>query len=353
MAVQLHVAYSATFKGAGVIAGGPVLLRRRVDHVNATGRCMTHDSASPVATLVHTDEVMGRERLASTRSRISQARRCTCSPARNDSVGAGAGDERPASATTQLRAGREHRATAATCRPNTACRPTTTAAPAATAACRTSTTAASTAPARCCTQLYGALEARNNGALAGTLHRVRSDEFIGARARHGEHRLGLRAAGVRAGNARAGCTWCCTAAGRTSTTLGHAYVKQHRLQPLGRQQPHRRAVPADQQPQRAQQPAGTGGATRRRLRAEERPQMAAIKAMVDRVASVSGGRRRCRRRPASAPRRHRCSMMIAGARERRGGLQRLSRRRQGQCIAVPATSYTDTGLAPAPPTAGP
>jgi poly(3-hydroxybutyrate) depolymerase len=54
MAVQLHVAYSATFrKGAGVIAGGPYYCAEG-SLVNATGRCMAHGSPIPVTSLVDT-----------------------------------------------------------------------------------------------------------------------------------------------------------------------------------------------------------------------------------------------------------------------------------------------------------
>lgn len=54
MAVQMHVAYSATFaKGAGIVAGGPFYCAQG-SIVNATGRCMTHSSSIPVATLVST-----------------------------------------------------------------------------------------------------------------------------------------------------------------------------------------------------------------------------------------------------------------------------------------------------------
>jgi poly(3-hydroxybutyrate) depolymerase len=54
MAVQMHVAFSATFKkGAGVVAGGPFYCAE--DSVlNATGRCMKHDSSIPVSSLVST-----------------------------------------------------------------------------------------------------------------------------------------------------------------------------------------------------------------------------------------------------------------------------------------------------------
>jgi poly(3-hydroxybutyrate) depolymerase len=54
MTVQLHVAFSATFKkGAGVIAGGPFYCAEG-SVLNATGRCMKHDSSIPVASLVNT-----------------------------------------------------------------------------------------------------------------------------------------------------------------------------------------------------------------------------------------------------------------------------------------------------------
>jgi poly(3-hydroxybutyrate) depolymerase len=54
MAVQLHVAYSATFrKGAGVVAGGPFYCAEG-SVIHATGRCMAHNTSIPVTTLVNT-----------------------------------------------------------------------------------------------------------------------------------------------------------------------------------------------------------------------------------------------------------------------------------------------------------
>ena len=56
MAVQMHVAYSATFaKGAGIFAAGPYNCAEG-SIINATGRCMTSTSASgiPTSTLVNT-----------------------------------------------------------------------------------------------------------------------------------------------------------------------------------------------------------------------------------------------------------------------------------------------------------
>ncbi len=54
MAVQMHVAYSATFtKGVGVVAAGPFFCAEG-SLSNATGRCMAHNTAIPVASLVNT-----------------------------------------------------------------------------------------------------------------------------------------------------------------------------------------------------------------------------------------------------------------------------------------------------------
>ena len=54
MAVQLHVAYSSTFKkGAGIVAGGPYYCAEG-SVTNATGRCMTHSTSIPVSNLVST-----------------------------------------------------------------------------------------------------------------------------------------------------------------------------------------------------------------------------------------------------------------------------------------------------------
>jgi len=53
MAVQVHVAHSATFKrGAGIVAGGPFYCSEG-SFENAIGRCMTHGSGIPVQTLVN------------------------------------------------------------------------------------------------------------------------------------------------------------------------------------------------------------------------------------------------------------------------------------------------------------
>jgi len=54
MAVQMHVAYSATFRtGAGVVAGGPYYCAQD-SLINATGPCMAHTAAIPVSALVST-----------------------------------------------------------------------------------------------------------------------------------------------------------------------------------------------------------------------------------------------------------------------------------------------------------
>lgn len=54
MAVQMHVAYSATFRtGAGVVAGGPFYCAQN-SIVNATGRCMASPAGIPTSLLVST-----------------------------------------------------------------------------------------------------------------------------------------------------------------------------------------------------------------------------------------------------------------------------------------------------------
>ncbi len=54
MAVQLHVGYSATFKkGAGIVAGGPFYCAEG-SITNATGRCMASPSGIPTSSLVST-----------------------------------------------------------------------------------------------------------------------------------------------------------------------------------------------------------------------------------------------------------------------------------------------------------
>ncbi|MFA5180797.1 MAG: PHB depolymerase family esterase [Syntrophales bacterium] len=53
MAVQAHVAYSGTFKrGAGIVAGGPFYCSEG-SPANTIGRCMAHSSAIPVPSLVN------------------------------------------------------------------------------------------------------------------------------------------------------------------------------------------------------------------------------------------------------------------------------------------------------------
>ena len=53
MATQLHVSWSSVFRGAGVIAAGPYYCAQGLATL-AQGRCLTRDSAPPVATLVAT-----------------------------------------------------------------------------------------------------------------------------------------------------------------------------------------------------------------------------------------------------------------------------------------------------------
>ncbi|MBA4113924.1 MAG: hypothetical protein C0492_11325, partial [Verminephrobacter sp.] len=63
MAVQMHVAYSATFaKGAGIFAAGPYNCAEG-SIVNATGRCMASPSGIPTSTLVNTTKTWASQGL--------------------------------------------------------------------------------------------------------------------------------------------------------------------------------------------------------------------------------------------------------------------------------------------------
>jgi poly(3-hydroxybutyrate) depolymerase len=74
MAVQMHVAYSATFtRGAGVVAGGPYFCAEG-SIVNATGRCMTHASSIPVASLAATTRSWASSGLIDPVSHLGNAR---------------------------------------------------------------------------------------------------------------------------------------------------------------------------------------------------------------------------------------------------------------------------------------
>ena len=74
MAVQMHVAYSATFtKGAGVVAGGPFYCAEG-SIVNATGRCMTHAGGIPVSSLVNTTQSWANSGLIDPVARLADAK---------------------------------------------------------------------------------------------------------------------------------------------------------------------------------------------------------------------------------------------------------------------------------------
>jgi poly(3-hydroxybutyrate) depolymerase len=80
-AVQLHVAYSATFKrGAGVVAGGPYYCAEG-SVLNATGRCMAHGSGIPVSIAREHHQQLGRQRCDRPGVEHERAPRSTCSPA--------------------------------------------------------------------------------------------------------------------------------------------------------------------------------------------------------------------------------------------------------------------------------
>ncbi|WP_295850610.1 PHB depolymerase family esterase [uncultured Xylophilus sp.] len=74
MAVQLHVAYSATFKtGAGVVAGGPFYCAEG-SIVNATGRCMASPSGIPTASLVSTTNSWANQGLIDPTSNLTASK---------------------------------------------------------------------------------------------------------------------------------------------------------------------------------------------------------------------------------------------------------------------------------------
>jgi len=74
MAVQLHVAYSATFKkGAGVVAGGPFYCAEG-SVLNATGRCMASPSGIPTASLVSTTNSWASQGLIDPTSNLAGSR---------------------------------------------------------------------------------------------------------------------------------------------------------------------------------------------------------------------------------------------------------------------------------------
>ena len=82
MAVQLHVAYSATFKkGAGVVAGGPFYCAEG-SVTNATGRCMAHSTSIPVAGLVAATSNWATQGLIDPTSNLTNSK-VICSQARS------------------------------------------------------------------------------------------------------------------------------------------------------------------------------------------------------------------------------------------------------------------------------
>jgi poly(3-hydroxybutyrate) depolymerase len=74
MAVQMHVAYSTTFaKGAGIVAGGPFYCAEG-SIVNATGRCMSHTTSIPLAGLVSTTQGWASSGLIDPLSNLANSR---------------------------------------------------------------------------------------------------------------------------------------------------------------------------------------------------------------------------------------------------------------------------------------
>jgi hypothetical protein len=194
------------------------------------------------------------------------------------------------------------------------------------------------------THLYGPLNPRNNGTLGGTFTEFNQSEFITG---HGVAATGwiyvpqaCTTASCRVHLVLHGCK-------QNYTDVSDQYVKQDRLQPLGRYQQHRAHLPADQH-RGHQQLLGLVGLRQRQLREE--------------VGSADGGAEGHGR-----PRDQRRRRLGAAGADRRGHLGRDRQqhedhldRRLGRepattstaagskvnAAPVAGTSYTDTGLAP-------
>ena len=281
MATQLHVARSSLFRGAGVVAAGPYYCAQGIAAL-ATTRCLTRDTAPPVDTLVATarqwaaaglidatSHLGGFEGLAVRRRQRHRAR--AGARRRSQALLRGlraAGQHRDA----RRRAGRTRHADR---RLRQRLRPPR---PAVHQRLRRRRRRRAAAPPG---RPAGAAQRRRAG---GQLHRVRP-----ARIR----RRGLRAGAPRAGcscrraapPARAACTWCCTAAARTSTrwATSTCCAPATTAGPTATASSCCTRRPAT----RRSTPAGTGGATpapttRRSLG----PQIGAIVAMVERLAGT-------------------------------------------------------------------
>ena len=216
----------------------------------------------------------------------------------------------------------------------------------------TSATAASTCAGAILQQLYGPLNPRNNARCRGSFIEF-NQTAVHQRPRHGGHRLGLRAArpapparSARLHVALHGCQ-------QNTADVGDKFVQQHRLHALGRHQQHRRAVPADQ----ATAPRPTNSCwdwcglrqtptSRRRAGT----QMAAIKAMVDRVPrAAAAARRPTLPAPTGVGTSGATSSSMVIALERRSAARpattSTATATRSTRSPVAGTSYTDTGLA--------
>jgi poly(3-hydroxybutyrate) depolymerase len=92
MAVQLHVAFSATFKkGAGIVAGGPFYCAEG-SVLNATGRCMASPAGIPASTLVSTTNSWAQQGLIDPVANLQSSRVYMFSGTLDDAVKPGVMD---------------------------------------------------------------------------------------------------------------------------------------------------------------------------------------------------------------------------------------------------------------------
>jgi predicted esterase len=287
MAVQLHVAYSATFKrGAGVVAGGPYYCAEG-SVLNATGRCMAHGSSIPVSSLVSTTNSWAASGAIDPVSNMAGSKVYLFSGTSDNTVKQAVMDDlktyyqsfvSAANTAYKNNIGAGH--AMVTDDYGGAC--STTASP------YINNCGFDLAKARSSPHLYGTLNPRNNGTLGGNFTEFDQSAFITGhgvaatgwiyvpqacctalvQAARGTARL---PAELRDVSATSTCATPATTAGPTPTH-------------------HRADLPADQHGQRATNSCWDWwGYDNANYAKKSGPQMAALKAMVDRVTGAGGG----------------------------------------------------------------
>lgn len=348
MAVQMHVAYSATFaKGAGVVAGGPFYCAEG-SIVNATGRCMASPSGINVNTLVNTTNNWASQGLIDPTSNLANSKLYLFSGSIDSTVKPGVMDALKtyyqsyvpnANVVYKKDLAAEH--AMITDDYGSSC-----------------STKASPFINDCnfdlagalLTQLYGSLNARNNGTLGGSFVEFNQGEFISG---HGMGSTG----------------WAYVPQSCTGSTACRLHVVFHgckqNLADIGQQYVRNTGYNrwADTNNIVVLYPqTGTGatnscwdwwGYDNANYAKKSGPQMAAVKAMVDKVSSGTGGGTTP---PAALPAptgvtasgATASSMVIAWqAVSGAAGYNVYRNGSKTNALTVSSTSYTDTGLAAA------